>query len=107
MSEKYNLAADEKAAAFIGKCYREAGYRIELTEVKGEDTRKSIEDRELRLCIDQVLRECSSHTRWFIRNEYLQPKEPKWYMDYCSRTTYYRLKKKCVKEFMDKTRSLK
>lgn len=107
MSEKYNLQDDEKAVAFIGKCYREAGYRIEISEIEGKDTEKSMQDRQLRLCIDQVLKECSNKTRWYIRNEYLVPKEPNWYLDYCSRNTYYRMKKKSIKEFMDKTRDLK
>ena len=51
--------------------------------------------------MDRNLRECSKDTRCIILNDYLLKSDPGWFTEYYSRSTYYRLKRKAVKEFVD------
>ena len=51
--------------------------------------------------IDSVLEKLNWECRNFIKNEFFTSNyKNNWWMNYYSRSTYYRLKKKCMNEFL-------
>lgn len=67
-------------------------YRVLQTSVQEEDDELLM----LEICISLL-------TEWeqlFFKKEYFE-NDPNWWLDYCSRATYYRWKRQIMKKFLD------
>lgn len=51
--------------------------------------------------VDRSLKNCSMDTQKIIRHGYLEIAEPKWYLEFYTRSAYYRLRKKAIEEFLN------
>ena len=50
--------------------------------------------------VDRTLQDCSRDTQLIITKGFLMNNDPAWYLEYFSRNTFYRLRKKAVLEFL-------
>ena len=104
MKEKKRTYEEEKKMLeFLGESYRLAGRRSALMETEdcvGENRR--IYDNDVRMIhhIDRCLQDCTKSAQLIIRMEFLEKSEKSWWQDTYSETTFYRLKKRAVEEFM-------
>lgn len=51
--------------------------------------------------VDTVIEHFDGNTRLILENEVQLNKKGKWYTSYCSMTTYYNIRKKSYKQFLD------
>lgn len=51
--------------------------------------------------IDLIISKLSSDTKIIILNDFFEDRDNKWYLEYFTKSTYYRLKKKAVNEFIN------
>ena len=51
--------------------------------------------------VEASLNNCSKDTQKIIRHGYLEVSEPKWYLEFYTRSVYYRLRKKAIEEFLN------
>ena len=106
MKEVTKQEADEAKviAGHLGKLYRSYKKEIEIFEYQNcvaENYRTYKAESEFIYLIDVNLRHCSKDTRCIITHDYLMDSEQDWYRDFYSKSTYYRLKRNAVKEFVD------
>ncbi len=91
-------------ARYVGKEYQRSKQRMAIMEYAENGKRNSKQykdDAAYVYAIDRVLNDCQRSTRNIIMHEYLTSEDDtNWYLDYYSRTTYYRMKKKAVEEFV-------
>jgi len=84
--------------------YRQAQLRLDLEEAEAPNRPLSnvrLDDKSYIYKLDRSLLCCSSETQWVIRKEYLEVNPKGWYLDYVSRYTFQRMRKKAVREFYD------
>ena len=96
------LEEKEKLASYIGKVYKGARKRkdiIEYADCVRENQIAYDRDQRMIRIVDRVLEDCTPETRLIIRKEFLESSSAQWYLDYFSKTTYYRLRRKAVAEF--------
>lgn len=87
----------------LSECYLKSLRRIEIYEYQGikEESTQYHADLIMIEMIEIMLNACSENTQIIIKNEYLNHKRHEWYLDYYSRSNYYRLKKQAISEFID------
>lgn len=87
----------------ISECYLKSSRRIEIYEYQGirEESEQYQADCAVRQMIQIALNACSENTQIIIENEYLKSKQHEWYLNYYSRSNFYRLKKQAIHEFID------
>lgn len=88
---------------YIGKIYKRAKKRVDVLHFNNcieENWPVYDNDTQLIHLIDRTLLDCSNDTKNIIRHDYLQLSNPHWYESYYSRSSYYRLKKKAIEEFL-------
>ncbi len=94
----------EKIVKYIGNIYRKSIVRKEIKtgilQVNEESNTYKYND-DLVIAIDCYLNECSRDTKCIIEKEYLNKNDPYWYLEYYTKSTYYRLKKKAILEFIN------
>lgn len=57
---------------------------------------------ELTTIIDEAVKSMPANLRIFIVRTFLDPNEsPDWYLEFCSRSTYYRLLRKAILYFLN------
>lgn len=89
---------------YIGEVYQRAKKRLDLADYENtvmEKTALYESDSAFVFLIDRTLQDCSKDTRLIIRNEYLSFSHKEWYRGFYSESTFYRLKRKAVHEFID------
>lgn len=100
-----NLTYDEEKniVKYIGSEYQDSKKRMDILSY-GDCVCENSEDYQNNLAyvrtINRVLSDCSQDTRSIIMHEFLTNSEANWYLDYYSRGTFYRLKKRAIKEFL-------
>ncbi len=67
---------------------------------KKKSQRNKYDEQFLNL-IETTLMTCSEPTNWIIRHDYLEKKKNNWYMEYFAKSSYYRLKKVAINEFLN------
>ncbi len=102
---KSNLTSQEleKIVLHVAKIYRKSNLRNTINKnynVK-ENNLLYKQDKDFIHTIECLLGECSRDTRCIIENEFLKKTDSYWYLDFYTKSTFYRLKKKAVKEFID------
>ena len=83
-------------------------YRLSLRTMESLESQKAVarnrqdydDAAEYVHTVDRALQDCSSDTRFIIRNGFLKNNEPDWYMSFYTRNTFYRLRKKAMTEFL-------
>lgn len=90
----------EKIVNHIGVLYKKSVLRNNSLTLN-EQGKTYKDDKQLICAINSCLNECSKDTKCIIENEYLKNMDNYWYLEYYTKSTFYRLKKKAVKEFID------
>ena len=89
----------------IAKVYRQAKKYMDLSAYSGyirERQTEYDESRSIIALVNRSLQDCSRYTQLIIRKEYLENnKQEQWYLEYYSKTTYYRMRKKAMEEFLE------
>ncbi|MBR3357541.1 MAG: hypothetical protein IKG46_06890 [Solobacterium sp.] len=103
MNKTMTDSAKRKVAEYIGSVYRRSRKRMDVMLHSGveESTAQYHTDADMVYLVDRALEDCSKDTRFIIRRELLQKPDPYWYEEFYSRTTYYRLRKQAIDEFLD------
>ena len=104
MQKDMTDSAKRKVAEYIGSVYRRSRKRMDVMIHSGgveESAEQYHTDANMVYLVDRALQDCSKDTRFIIRRELLQIPEPFWYEEYYSRTTYYRLRKQAIDEFLN------
>ncbi|HCK87366.1 MAG TPA: hypothetical protein DHW39_01000 [Erysipelotrichaceae bacterium] len=103
MTEEKSYEVKQMMLKYVGRIYRESQRKAELA-LKGDCVREvSPRDQasiNLVRYIDRALRDCSGDTQLIIRREYLEISSPTWWQEKYAKSTFYRLKKEAVQEFM-------
>ncbi len=89
----------------IAMQYRMARKYMDLAAYSGyirERQAEYDESRSVIAIVDRSLQDCTRDTQLIIRKEYLENNvQDQWYLEYYSKTTYYRMRKKAMKEFLE------
>ncbi len=88
----------------VGETYRCCKTRMKYYErmaIVSENQKEYQDDLALVTIVDLTLENCSRVSQLIIRKEFLEINDKNWYMEFFSRTTFYRNKKKAVKEFIE------
>ena len=105
MEFKYNNYAEKrKIIKYIGDIYLKAQKRVDVLHFNNcieENWAVYDNDTQLIHLIDRTLLDCSNDTKNIIRHDYLEVSNSHWYESYYSRSSYYRLKKKAIEEFLN------
>ena len=102
MKNQKEYQTKKELVKFMGDAYMASKKRIdiyEFTDNKGNDP-GYLNDLEYVFRIDRVLQDCSDDTKKIIRHDFLQRSEAGWYKSLYSPSSYYRLKRRAVEEFM-------
>ncbi|MDO4193707.1 MAG: hypothetical protein Q4D24_10425 [Erysipelotrichaceae bacterium] len=100
----YSKEQYELIAGYVGKTYQRSKNRMELdrsADMISEPDSTYADDAKLVYYVDRCLLECDRTAQLIIRREFLEESEHKWYEQYFSRSTFYRLKADAVKQFVD------
>ncbi|MGM9941751.1 MAG: MG284/MPN403 family protein [Bulleidia sp.] len=103
MSSQFNGRQLTRIASLIATHYRQSLRKMESLEAQNAvamNLKEYNDAAEYVQRVDRALQDCSSDTRFIIRNGFLKNSESKWYMNYFSRNTFYRLRRKAVSEFL-------
>ena len=100
---KGRLTKKEKAIviADIINVYNQAIAKKRLAKSSHNNDYFSKDDHELIFTIEQALRNCSKETRLIIKNDFIYKQEKDWYLDYFSKSTYYRYQNSAMDEFIN------
>lgn len=88
---------------YIGSIYKRSRKRMDIYEFQNcvkENQEAYSCDQGLVHLIDRTLQDCSAETKCIIRKEYLETNPTDWYTEYFAKSSYYRLKKLALEEFM-------
>lgn len=103
MGKKLSPSSKRKLVERIGSCYRRSRKRQDLMNNTGcirENARLYHADADLIYLVDRTLKDCTKDTQNIIRHEFLEVSDPYWYEAYYSRSTFYRLKREAIDEFL-------
>lgn len=100
-----NLTYEEEKniVKYIGSTYQDSKKRMDILSYGNcvcENSKEYQDDLAYVRTINRVLSDCSRDTRYIITHEYLSNSESGWFLDCYSRSTFYRLKKRAIKEFI-------
>ncbi len=104
MKEESTYTKNKTIAKYIGKEYQRAKQRMDILEFSNSVERNAeVYHRDMTFVhtIDRLLFDCSRTTRLIVQHEFLANDEAEWFLDYYSRSTYYRMKRKAVEEFVN------
>ena len=103
-TRKYSKEQYELIAGYVGRTYQRSKNRMELdrsSDMISEPDSTYADDAKLVYYVDRSLLECDRNAQLIIRKEFLEESENRWYEQYFSRSTFYRLKADAVKQFVD------
>ncbi|MBR2066784.1 MAG: hypothetical protein IJ875_00720 [Solobacterium sp.] len=95
----------KKIVMYIGGLYKRSKKRADLMRyhnVVEENRTIYDDDAQLLHLIDRTLQDCNKNTALIIRKDYLDNHIDKWHEHYFARSTYYRLKRTAIQEFLEK-----
>lgn len=93
----------EKIVRYIGDIYQRSRKRMDIYTFQNciRENQKTYNcDQGLVHLIDRTLADCTADTRCIIRRHYLEKNDPDWFLNYFARSTFYRLRKLAVQEFI-------
>ncbi len=89
---------------YIGKNYRRAKRRLDLVkdaDMVEENKYAYEDDKDFVNIVERTLEDCPPTLKNILRMKYFSVQDPDWYKAYYTRSSYYRLQKKAVSEFLD------
>ena len=92
-----------KIMEMIGREYKASCVKANMKKLHGsiyDNQRRYDNALEYIDYVDAALRMCDLNTRHIIMHEYLLPSDEKWYLVYYSKSTFYRLKRIALEEFL-------
>lgn len=101
--EKRTYECECKLVQKIGEEYKTSRVKVNSScygSTIHDNRRNYIYPREYMYNVDEALLNCSLDTRHIIMHDYLMVSDKQWYLAFYSRTTYYRLKRIAVTEFL-------
>lgn len=103
IDENLTMTQKEQILNYLMKCYRKSCNRVkryEVLEMVHEHMEIYRHDKTTVMLVDEAMLELSYEEQRIIRNDYMYPKEQKWFTAYYSRSSYYRLKAQAVDKFL-------
>lgn len=88
----------------IGIEYRRSKKHIDFYKMANcvkENNRAYQDDLLFIMEVDRSLQNCSKDTQTIIRCGYLDIGDTKWYLEYYTKSAYYRLRKVAIEEFLN------
>ncbi len=82
-------------------CYNQSKKRSSFCNIIKNNDRRIEHDVRYVQYIDAMIDYCTPESQKILKNEYFEPVVKVWSNEYYSRSTWYRLKKKAVEEFID------
>lgn len=104
LDKSLGIKEKEIIIKYLAKSYRVSKKRESIYQIQGNLREKSgiyNEDKTVIHLIEGTIAECSQNTQLIIMNEYFKNKEYDWYLEYFSRSSFYRLKRVAIEEFID------
>lgn len=101
--ESLSFSQKEQILRYLMRCYRLSTNRINRFEVchcVKENQQTYYQDKTTQLLVEDALRELSEDEQRIIRFDYMMPRKDYWYLEFFSKSTYYRLKSKAVDKFL-------
>lgn len=100
---KGRLSKKEKAIiiAEVINVYNQAIAKKRLAKASNNNTYFTKDDQQLIFTIEQALRNCTKETRLIIKNDFIYKQEKDWYLDYFSKSSYYRYQNLAMDEFIN------
>ncbi|SJZ83947.1 MG284/MPN403 family protein [Anaerorhabdus furcosa] len=95
---------DKKSFIMIlAKAYMRSKRRIQMYKFLSVEENKSYYSSELSTVylVNSTILLCSPTSQFILKNEFFSYPNPNWYIEYYSRSSYYRLKKQAIDEFID------
>lgn len=87
----------EKVMCYLGKLYQRCKRDM---QVEDQQSDQYYNDAKFVMKIDLVVKDLPKEYQLVIQKDYLQVSEGPWYLNYFSRSSYYRIRNKAVKEFI-------
>lgn len=86
----------------LGDVYRSSMRRIKLAEDSSSRyvNKTMQDDLDTITMLESVLNDCTENTRMIIRKGFFENLRKDWYVTYCTRSSYYRRRKKAVDEYL-------
>ncbi|MEG0177443.1 MG284/MPN403 family protein [Anaerorhabdus sp.] len=103
LDKKLSYKDKSVLVTYLAKSYINSVRRVEIMQFKGiseKDTQYLGEISSINL-INAVIEQCSSTSQIILRNEYFGKRETKWFLEYFSKSNFYRLRKVAIEEFID------
>lgn len=101
MKKAKDYQTQKKLVEFIGNAYMASRKRIDIYEFSGVHNDPGyLNDIAYVHSIERTLQDCSNDTKQIITRDFLQRSETGWYKNFYSSSSYYRLKRRAVEEFM-------
>jgi hypothetical protein len=94
---------NEEIMQYVSRLYRRSRFRTDQGRLTGDISRNAqayADSLSFIAFVDRILMECSVSSRHVITHDYLMKSDPKWYLSYFSRSSYYAAKKQAVREFI-------
>mgnify|MGYP004451910115 FL=1 len=95
--DEYDVKEQEKLVRYMGKLYQRSKRNL---QVEGEEGERYFQDMKFVMTIDLILKDMRKEQQLIIRKDYLQTPVDMWYRHYFSRSSYYRIRNKAIKEFV-------
>ena len=89
-----------KQLAIICKKLKRQYYDIDNLMVSECDNRELAEAFEYIETIDAILASLPDDEALILRNDYFSSRQAKWYMNYFTKSTYYRIRSRAIDEFV-------
>ncbi len=104
IDKNLKLKDKEKIVLYMIKSYKRAKRNINLQELRGgvqESAGVYKEDLMVIYLVDSTLQECNEDSKRILHHEYFVNSASNWYLEFYSKSTFYRLKHRAIEEFID------
>lgn len=98
--KQYSYEEMDQLVRFIFHTRKQIQDRIHHPLYVGEASVLPPGSHQLCDCIEWALQACSKENRLFLQQEYLAGNDKGWWHGYYSRSTYYRVKRRAMCEFL-------
>ncbi len=101
--ENLTMQQKEQIMNYLMKCYRKSSYRAkqyEQFDMIAENQATYRYDKTTCLLVEVALQEMDTDEKRIITHDFMYPENNQWYLEYYTRSTYYRLKNRAIDKFL-------
>ncbi len=101
--EKLSIQQKEQILEYLMKCYRKSANRMkrfEECDVVSENKAEYCYDKTTVMLVEAAMEEIGIEERRIIEHDYMHPKENQWYLEFYTRSTYYRIRSRAIDKFL-------